>query len=174
MNKVLLKIPGKVYSKIWSDLLPTRFRHEEAAFLYVHRDTENNAEVFNFVDWLPVPSHGFISRSAIHFELTDEMRAASIKRAHDLHASIVEIHSHRGCGLAQFSASDLWGFKEFVPHVWWRLKGLPYLAIVVTLSSFDGFAWIANPQTPQQLEAICVEKTVFDPTRLSYPRRLKI
>ena len=167
MARILLEIPKEVYGKIWAHLLPRRFVSEEAAFMFVRRENEDKVRFFRYLEWDPVPPKGFLSRSGFHFELTDETRAMSIKHAHDLDASLVELHSHKGRWPAEFSASDLLGFQEFVPHVWWRLKGRSYLAVVVSRSGFDGLAWITNPDTPERLDAILVEKSVLTPTKLS-------
>ena len=111
------------------------------AFLFARHRTEDAEQIFETIEWYPVPPDGYGVRNEFHFELTDEVRAHVIKRAHDLGACIVEVHSHGGPLPAAFSPSDLWGFREFVPHVWWRLKGRPYLALVATRRDFDGLAW---------------------------------
>jgi len=135
--------------------------------MYVRHTSQNKAEIFEHVDWYPIPQDGFLVRSRYYFELTDEARARVIKRAHDLGASLVEFHSHAGSWPAAFSASDLFGFQEFVPHIWWRLKGKPYLAIVVTRTGFDGLAWLTDPQSPQHVDGIVVDGSVLIPTQLS-------
>lgn len=135
--------------------------------MYVRHTSQNEAEVFEYIDWHPIPPDGFLVQSRYYFELTDDARASVIKRAHDLEACLVEFHSHTGLWPATFSASDLIGLQEFVPHVWWRLEGKPYLAIVVTQTGFDGLAWITNPQSPQYLDGIVVEGSVLIPTQLS-------
>jgi len=167
ISQILLKIPETTQTDIWAHLLPRLFAVEEAAFLFVCRDPEEKAELFSYVDWIPVPPEGFLSRSAFHFELTDEIRAVVIKRAHDLGTSLVEFHSHRGRLPAKFSASDVLGFQEFVPHVWWRLKGRPYAAVVLSRSGFDGLVWSTGPNTPQRLNGIAVGKSVLTPTGLT-------
>ena len=123
--------------------------------------------VFECLEWFSVPASGFASRSAYHLELNDETRAKVIKRAYDLGASIVELHSHLGREQARFSPSDLAGFRDFVPHVFWRLKHLPYLAVVMTRTGFDGFAWTHGPDTPERLHGIQVGSRLLTPTRLS-------
>ena len=90
--------------------------------------TKGEDQIFEYIEWYAVPADGFSVCNEYHFELTDEVRAQVIKRAHDLGASIAEVHSHHGPWPAAFSPSDQLGFREFVPHVWWRLKGRPYLA----------------------------------------------
>jgi hypothetical protein len=72
--------------------------------------------------------------------------------------SLVEIHSHGGQYTAAFSASDRWGFDEWVPHLWWRLQRTPYAALVVSDDgTFDGWAWIDDPRSPQQIDELVVE-----------------
>jgi len=167
MDKTLINLPDSVYKAIWSHLLPRRLFKEEAAFLYVQQKIENKVTTFHFLDWTPVPESGFAAQSPYYLELTDHMRATVIKQAHELNASIVELHSHKGDHLAEFSMSDLLGFQEFVPHVWWRLKGRPYMAVVVSRTSFDALAWIKDPKVPQQLDGIITETTIFKPTNLT-------
>ena len=135
--------------------------------MYVRHNPQDEAEVFEYVDWYLIPSNGFLSRSRYHFELTDETRARVIKQAHDLGTSLAEFHSHAGSWPAAFSASDLLGFQEFVPHAWWRLKGKPYLALVVTRANFDGLAWLTDPRTPQHIDGIVTGGSVLKSTRLS-------
>ena len=52
-------------------------------------------------------------------------------------AALAELHSHPSLRLAAFSLSDRIGLKETVPHMRWRLKKHPYLAIVVAPSWFN-------------------------------------
>jgi hypothetical protein len=167
MKKILLDIPQGVQKNIWAHLLPKRFVREQAAFAYTQRQVQNGTEIFQFIDWVPVPPEGFVTQTRFHIELRDEVRASAIKMAHDLGASLVEMHSHLGPWPAAFSISDLFGFKEFVPHVWWRLYGRPYLALVLCRSGFDGLAWLDNPNTPQRLDGIIVEDLLLKPTGLS-------
>ena len=167
MVDVHLHLPASVHAALWDHLLPERFVVEQAAFLYAKPAVEEDAASFRFVAWDPIPPEGFAVQSRHYLELSDETKAAAIKRAHDLAASLVEVHSHVTAALATFSASDLAGFEEFVPHVWWRLKGRPYLAMVVSKSSFDAFAWVSGPEAPSRLTGIFVDRTPIFPTGLS-------
>jgi hypothetical protein len=97
------------------------------------------------IEWYAVPPGGFASCSAWHFELTDKTRAYVIKRAHDSDGCLIEGHSHDDPDPPALSASDLFGFREFVPHVWWRLHGRPYTALVVSQGGLDGFVWRRGP-----------------------------
>jgi len=169
MKQIFIKMPKQVKAIIWSHLLPKRFTSEQAAFVYVIQESEDGRNVFKYLDWSPVKENGFVSRSLYHFELTDVTRSKVIKRAHDLSASLVELHSHRDCP-AMFSASDLLGFQEFVPHIWWRLKRRPYMAIVVSRSGFDGFVWIDNSHDPRHLDGILVGNSMLKSSKLSFVR----
>ena len=55
-----------------------------------------------------------------------------------------------------FSPSDMYEFAEFVPHCRWRLRGRPYLAIVVSPAGADALAWIEASGEPVGLTAIRV------------------
>lgn len=167
MGQVRLVLPRPIRDALWAHLLPERTGPEEAAFVYAICETGDGAQLLRYVEWQQVPPKGFASRSAFHFELADEMRAAVIKRAHDLGASLVEFHSHTGPWPPAFSPSDLAGLREFVPHVWWRLKGRPYVAVVVARSGFDGLAWLRGPTAPEPLDGILVGESVLTPTGLS-------
>ena len=168
MGGVVLHVPSGVYEEIEAHLLQKKADSESAGFMFVV--PANPGGVTNFyvhVDWCPVPSDGFVENSSFHLELTDEFRASVIKRAHDLGASIVEFHSHLGPQPARFSPFDRRGLREFVPHVWWRLRGRPYFAVVFTHTGFDGLAWVKGPEEPQHLDAIVADDGVFEPTKLS-------
>ncbi len=165
---VVLAVEPDMKRALWDHLLPGGKGQEQAAFAYANREDGASAHIYRCIEWIPVMPDGFASRSAYHFELADEVRAAVIKRAHDLGASLVEFHSHTGPWPAAFSASDLIGFREFVPHIWWRLKGRPYLAVVVTHAGFDAFAWLKAPQAPERLSAVWVGDQVLTPTGLSH------
>ena len=164
MSQVILEIPKRTYRDIWKHLLPRKMRFEEAAFGFVQATDESPDLAFHLTDWFPVEPDEFVHRSAHYLELTDEMRARVIKQAHDRGASIAEFHSHLSSAQAQFSASDGAGFEEVVPHIWWRLKGKPYFAVVVSRSNFDTLAWLSDPKTPQALMMIRVGKQLRQPT----------
>lgn len=166
-DRRLLVLPRAVHEQLWAHLLPRPRAPEEAAFVFAVREADHGDDHYRYVEWFPVPPEGFASRSSVHFELTDEIRARAIKRAHDLGASLVEFHSHTGDWPAGFSASDIIGFREFVPHVWWRLKGRPYIAVVVAPSGFDAVLWVTGPETPSALDGVMVESELLRPTGLT-------
>lgn len=167
LARVILRIPTNDYQRIWRHLVGDGLPAESAGFLFVKHRLQGDEEWFEHLEWYPVPDDGYLARTGHHFELTDHTRAQVIKRAHDLEASIVEFHSHGGPWPAAFSSSDQLGFREFVPHIWWRLKERPYLAVVVTRYDFDSLAWMVDPKTPQRLDCIVVDELVLKPTQLS-------
>lgn len=164
MTHPIVVLEPATQAALWRHLLHDGGRAEQAAFVFAVREITPTADTFRGIEWYGVPPEGFVFQSDLHFELTDEARALVIKRAHDLGASLIEFHSHTGKWPAQFSGSDITGFREFVPHVWWRLKGRPYIAVVVTQSGFDGFAWLQNPGEPQMLAGILVGGRLMSPT----------
>jgi proteasome lid subunit RPN8/RPN11 len=162
--EAFLELPSAVHEQLLRHLVRMR-GNEEAAFVFGKYTAEDHR--FAFIDWFPIRPDGFLVQLPYHFELTDQSRARVIKRAHDLGASVIEFHSHTGPWPAQFSASDWSGFEEVVPHMWWRLKGRPYAAVVVTSAGFDAFAWLTDPNTPNRLGRIVVESQILEPSRLS-------
>jgi ThiF family len=167
MMRIVLELTEEVYGALSRHLLSTPGGNEEAAFVLARQEVRNGVNTLRCVECSPVPPEGFTSRSPFHFELADETRAAVIKRAHDLGASIVEFHSHTGPWPPKFSPSDWAGFEEFVPHVWWRLKGRPYSAVVVSPLGFDAFVWLTAPDAPARLDAILADERVLEPSGLS-------
>lgn len=163
MARATIQLTGPVKRSLWHHLLEQDHDAEDAAFLFVRR-VASQVHRYAVIDWYAVPSEGFAFRSAYHFDLTDETRALIIKRAHDLDASLVEAHSHLGDRPPAFSPSDLFGFHEFVPHVWWRLKAKPYFALVISEGGVDGLAWIDGPEAPERILALQIDHTSISPS----------
>jgi hypothetical protein len=126
-------------------------RAEQVGFFLA--DWDSAARSFILREWRPVPLEGLEHQSDSHVCLSDEMRAELIKWAWDSGLSLVEAHSHGNWVPARFSGSDLWGFDEWVPHLWWRLGGRPYAALVTASKTFDAIAWIEGPRTPEQVDS---------------------
>ena len=129
---------------------------EQVGFFLAEYDPAT--ETFVLRAWRPVLEAGYAVQTAVHVELTDETRAEMIQWATREQMSLVEIHSHGGAYTAAFSPSDCWGFEEWVPHLWWRLTGKPYAALVVSDDgTFDGWAWLDDPRSPVQISELVVE-----------------
>lgn len=167
MSEVYLHLSEDLAAVVWGHLLEDQNEDEAAGFLFANHRQKGETHIFEALEWYPVPPEGFLFRSSYHFELKDEVRAGVIKRAHDLGASVAEFHCHRGFQPARFSPSDQTGLRTFVPHIWWRLRGRPYLAVVVAERDFDGLVWVAGPDTAEHLGGIVVDETTLEPTRLS-------
>ena len=164
-DAAVIELPAAVYEELHRHLVRNPGANEEAAFVFAKHDATQNR--FEYLEWFAVTPEGFVVQLPYHFELTDETRARTIKRAHDLGCSVIEFHSHTGPWPAQFSSSDWAGFEEIVPHMWWRLKRRPYAAVVVTEDGFDGFAWLVDANTPARLAGISAGGQLLEPTRLS-------
>jgi hypothetical protein len=168
---VFLELERDVWDALELHLLPPRPRAEEAAFVFARPIAAAVGEtLLRAVDHEFVTPDGFDHRSLHSIELSDVTRGRVIKRAHDLSASLVEIHSHPFPYPAEFSGSDRAGLEELVPHMRWRLKDRPYVAIVVAPGSFDALVW-AEPgdALPTTLAGIRAGAECLKPTGRSEP-----
>jgi proteasome lid subunit RPN8/RPN11 len=157
-----------LHKRLWRHLLPTLNALEErAAFLFVSSKRTDHQVVFGVLDSYQAGTADLVSQSDGYLELGDEARAKLIKRAHDLGASLVEIHSHPGPWPAAFSLADRVGLRETVHHMWWRLKGRPYLALVFAQNDFDAFVWLDHPKFPRLLDGLLVGERRLLPTNNS-------
>jgi hypothetical protein len=119
-----------------------RGRVEQVGFFLAEFDATTGTFVLR--EWRAIPPEGFEYQSAYHVTLNDEMKTEVIRWAWDA----------RDFGRAKFSPSDLWGFRDWVPHLFWRLRCRPYAALVTTGDTFDALAWIETPDQPEQVERI--------------------
>jgi len=158
-------IDGDLYEAIGGHL---GARAEQVGFFLAEWQPEERR--FALRDWRAVPPEGLEHQSDFHVSLTDDVRAEAIKWAWDSGACLVEAHSHGKWGPAKFSPSDLWGFEEWVPHLWWRLRGRPYAALVTAGETFDAVAWIDGPNVVEQIESLDIEG---GDTRLATGRTLR-
>lgn len=142
-----------MYSELIEHLSSTDV--EQVAFLF--SEPPMPGEPVRIREMHRVPREGFDFQSDYHVALTDETRGVVIKRAHDLGGCLVEVHSHGGGPPVWFSGSDLWGFKEWVPHVRWRLARLPYFALVFAGEAFDALVWQDEDNSPSPLDSLAVD-----------------
>lgn len=165
--KVLLNMPDGLYRELNLHLLPPKSTREEAAFLFVAPKPKNKDVIFEVLGVDKLSPNDFASQYDDYLELNDDARARVIKKAHDLDACLLEMHSHPGPWPAAFSLADRHGLNETVPHMWWRLKKRPYLAIVVAASGFDALVWLDNPRVPTRLDGVFADGKVLQPTNHS-------
>lgn len=150
---VFLDLGAGLKEELWAHLLQNDT--EQVTIVFAVVEPRDDATVFSAKDAYLATADDFEIHSEFHVELTDEARARIIKRAWDTGTSPVEFHSHPGdCRGAKFSPSDMYGFSEYVPHCRWRLRGRPYLAVVVTPVGMDALAWTGADGKPAGLDAI--------------------
>ena len=162
MKSIYLKTEKSTADSIKSFLLQDD--QEQVIFLLLSQSHEVDKIFFEIKDIYFVPQKE-LNSSWYSVKLKDVAQAKIIKWAWDKGLSLAEIHSHPFSKKAtSFSYSDIAGLKEFVPHVWWRLKNKPYLAMVFGSNDYDALAWLDNPTIPCQIEGILVEGTLLKPT----------
>jgi len=157
------------YRAIWEHLLPEGATHESAAFIFAEFQKVNKSLVIEAQDYFLVGQDGFKAQYDDYIELSDESRIAIIKKAHQTNTALIELHSHpfNSPWAAAFSLADMTGFEETVPHMWWRLPGRPYAAIVVSPCGFDSLVWLKDPHSPECLTALRVEGELLKPTGMT-------
>lgn len=165
--KAFLKLDCGVLDDLMLHLLPPGSEQEQAVFLFVRLVRTEHQVTFDMVEAQKLGPNDFAVQQDDYLELADETRAGLIKRAHDLDASLVELHSHPGLCPAGFSYADRLGLQATVPHMWWRLSKCPYLAIVVASSGFDALLWLDNPKVPRPLDGILAGAYLLKPTNVS-------
>lgn len=166
--RAFIKFEPALYEKLLGHLLPPHDHREQAAFVFLKVQQSGGQLIFEPVETMCLSPQQFEQQEGDYLELSDETRAMLIKRAHDLGASILEMHSHPGPWPAGFSRADQIGLQETVPHMWWRLKSRPYLAIVVAKSGFDALLWLDGPKVPRHLDGLMVGTELLQPTNLSF------
>jgi hypothetical protein len=165
--KALIKIDGSSYDELIAHLLPRKIEQEQAAFLFARMIRTDREVVFEVIEQKKLYPGDFVIQKGDYLEMSDETRAAVIKRAHDLSSVLIELHSHLGPWPATFSPADRSGLGETVPHMWWRLKARPYIAIVTASSGFDALLWLDNPKVPRALDALIAGDNLLKPTNNS-------
>jgi hypothetical protein len=127
-------------------------------------DYEAATQTLVLRDWWLVPPAGYERQGEYHVTLTDEAQNQAIRWAWKADACLVEAHSHGDLEPAKFSTSDLTGFQDWVPHLWWRLRGRPYAAIVTAARTIDAIGWIADPVVPEAVRRIDLDDGSHFPT----------
>ena len=168
--KIFLRLQSGLFEDLTAHLLPIGGLHEQAAFLFVSKSESVDQINFDVLDTVKLVSDDFESQYSDYLELADNTWSKLIKHAHNLNASLVEIHSHLTPNSAEFSYADYKGLKETVPYIWWRLANRPYLAIVITNNGFDALVWLDDPNTPKNLDGLLVGDHQLCPTNYSIGR----
>ena len=165
--KTYLTLEGVEYQSLMAHLLPPNVRQEQAAFVFANTERMARKIRFGVTEIKLLGFDDFTSQEGDYLAMADSTRAGLIKQAHDLGASLIEMHSHLGPWPAAFSLADREGLKETVPHMWWRLDRRPYLALVFSRSGFDALVWVDNSTVPQALDGLLVDGQTLRPTNAS-------
>ena len=154
---------------IWEHLLPEGATRESAAFIFAEFHEANQSLVLKAQDYFLVGQDGFKAQYDDFIELSDESRITIIKKAHQTNTALIELHSHpfNSSWAAAFSLADMNGFEETVPHMWWRLPGRAYAAIVISPRGFDSLVWLKDPHSPECLTALRVDSELQKPTGMT-------
>jgi hypothetical protein len=127
-------------------------RAEQVGFFLA--DWSPAARQFRIRAWRPIDDRAADVQGQLHVSLPDETRSAIIQWAWAEDACLIEAHSHGRWSPAAFSPYDLQNLGEWVPHLWWRLRGRPYAAIVTSARDLDALAWIDGPGAIEQVDGI--------------------
>lgn len=149
----------QIEKQLWDGLGASLARPEHATFMLA----EVEDSTFHIIDLRVMRPEDYKNRSGLHLDLKDEVRPELISWAWERRLSLVEVHSHKP-GHARFSRSDLWGFAEWVPHLWWRLQGAPYAALVKSGDEWDAMVWLRSPRAPEAVTAIEIVESFAEPT----------
>ena len=149
MSDVVIEVPVPLFEQLDAHLATP----EQVAFLLAEVDDRR----FRAVSLELIVPPDFESRSDYHLSLAEGVGGRLIRIAFQRGLSLVEIHSHGPRGRPKFSPSDRHGFDEWLPHVWWRLKGRPYAAIVKGGDAWDALAWFESPTTPEPVTALLIK-----------------
>lgn len=162
---VVISTSADLHHRLCRHLL--RSRVEQVAFLLADA-TLNDPTELHLIELREIRPEEFEVQGGFHVALKDDVRARIIKWAWDRGSCLIEVHSHRTTS-AKFSPTDLDGLGEFVPHVWWRLGGRPYCALVFAADgSFDALAWISSPEQPERVDALIIDGRSEIPTGLTH------
>jgi hypothetical protein len=144
-----MRAPADLFTRARADL---SVKFERVGFFLADFDEESTTLTLR--DWWLVPPAGYERQGEYHVTLTDDAHNQAIRWAWQSDACLVEAHSHGDLDPAEFSLSDLAGFDDWVPHLWWRLRGRPYAAIVTATTTLDVIAWTARADTPELVGGI--------------------
>ena len=146
-----IHIPEDLYRRFRDDFGE---RIEHVGFFLA--DFDRDAHRFSVRAWKVVSEDDYEIQTDFHVSLKDHLRGQVIKWAWDEDACLIEVHSHGPRFEAEFSTSDLMGFEEWVPHLWWRLRGRPYAAMVTAGETIDAMAWVEGADRPEQVASIAI------------------
>ncbi len=99
----------------------------------------------------------FAARTNEHVALADHVRPEVLAWASSAGLTLVEAHTHPGGDPVCLSPTDVAGLAEWVPHVRWRLRGLPYAALVLGPATIDAVGWSGKGSAPEAVAALQID-----------------
>lgn len=153
--------------ELWSRLLGDEYGAERAAFLFTRR--AHDGHTFDLIDILYPEDAELADQHSGSLELREGLLNDLIRRAHEMEAALVEVHSHPfdRSERVRFSDIDTDGLGETAPHVVWRLPGRPYMAFVFGKRKFDSLYWGERVARPSGVVAIIAGSDLHQPTGLT-------
>ena len=144
MERIVLSTTDRLRSQILNHHPMSHDSPEQAAFLISSVEEGQGQTVVRGRELVCISGDQFDAHSRLGLELAEDVVPRLIRRAHELNGCLVEFHSHPFPSRARFSSFDLSHLAEFVPHVQWRLRCQPYVAVVLGPTTFDAIAWSAD------------------------------
>ncbi|MFC1752255.1 hypothetical protein ACFL96_02550 [Thermoproteota archaeon] len=143
---VLVSIPRKKYRTIRAHLF--KGHKEQGCFLFADINFDNNVVKLHVREALLIKEKRWQHQDDFHLELKDEEKVKIMLKARKNNYDLIECHSHRSIGVANFSHSDEKGMEEFIRYVWWKLPNKIYGALVWTENDIVGQVWMPKRSTP--------------------------
>ena len=127
---------------------------EESVSFFLAEPTPDGLRL---VDVRAMGPEDFAARTDEHVALADHVRPDVIAWASGAGLTLVEAHTHPGGDPVCLSPTDVAALAEWVPHVRWRLRGLPYAALVLGPTTIDAVGWSGSGNTPQGVAALHID-----------------
>jgi len=144
--EITISIPERIYKRLRDYLFQNE--KEQGAFLFANSSSKQNGLNLLVKDLHLIPSVAWDVQESFYLELNNDEKVKIMKKARDGNFDLIECHSHRNHGSANFSPSDLHGLAEFVEYVRWKLPGKKYGALVWTETSVIGKVWDSKSLSP--------------------------
>lgn len=149
---VMISIPRQKYRSIRTHLF--KGQKEQGCFLFVDTIFDHSVISLYVKEVHLIKADKWDHQSDSHLELGEKEKVKIMLKARENNYDLIECHSHRMSGVAEFSHSDVHGLDEFVRYVWWKLPGRIYGAIVWTHNDVVGQVWLPNKSVPFPLREI--------------------
>lgn len=155
MNRLV--ISEDLWNKARAHLLDTK--GERFAFFSCGVSDGPRGLSFLARELLPIPDDGIELAGGYKVKVPALLKVTN--RARKTGDALVECHSHPWVDDdVEFSDTDLYGLKEFVPYILEDLPGQPYAATVWGANSLDALCWRSPGKSELMDEVVIVGRTV--------------